>query len=59
MRQISADCIFPVTSTPVINGILRLTDDAEVIDILKPGDKVTLAIEGLGLQEQIVVIESI
>ena len=38
MRQISADCIFPVTSTPVINGILRLTDDAEVIDILKPGD---------------------
>ena len=26
---------------------------------LKPGDKVTLAIEGLGLQEQIVVIESI
>ena len=39
MRQISADCIFPVTSTPVNNGILRLTDDAEVIDILKPGDK--------------------
>ena len=39
MRQISADCIFPVTSTPIINGILRLTDDAEVIDILKPGDK--------------------
>ena len=39
MRQISADCIFPVTSTPVVNGILRLTDDAEVIDILKPGDE--------------------
>ena len=39
MRQISADCIFPVTSAPVVNGILRLTDDAEVIDILKPGDE--------------------
>lgn len=39
MRQISADCIFPVTSAPVINGILRLTDDAKVIDILKPGDE--------------------
>lgn len=39
MRQISADCIFPVTSAPVLNGILRLTDDAEVIDILKPGDE--------------------
>lgn len=39
MRQIFADCIFPVTSEPVLNGILRLTDDAEVIDILKPGDE--------------------
>ena len=39
MRQIFADCIFPVTSAPVFNGILRLTDDAEVIDILKPGDE--------------------
>jgi cytosine/adenosine deaminase-related metal-dependent hydrolase len=38
MRQIFADCIFPVSSPPVVNGILRLTDDAEVIDILKPGD---------------------
>ena len=39
MRQISDDCIFPVTSAPIVNGILRLTDDAEVIDILKPGDE--------------------
>jgi cytosine/adenosine deaminase-related metal-dependent hydrolase len=38
MRQIFADCIFPVSSPPVVNGILRLTDDAEVIDILKPED---------------------
>lgn len=39
MRQISADCIFPVSSPPVVNGILRLSDDAEVIDILKPSDE--------------------
>ena len=38
MRQIFADCIFPVTSAPVANGILRLTDNAEVIDILNPDD---------------------
>lgn len=38
MRQIFADCIFPVSSPPVVNGILRLTDDAKVIDILKPSD---------------------
>jgi cytosine/adenosine deaminase-related metal-dependent hydrolase len=38
MRQIFADCIFPISSSPVVNGILRLTDDSEVIDILKPCD---------------------
>jgi len=38
MIKISADYIFPITSTPIKNGILILETDGKIIDVLKPSE---------------------
>lgn len=39
MRKIKADCLFPVSSAPIQEGMLLLSDDGEVVDVVGPGEE--------------------
>lgn len=42
MRFISADCVFPVSSPPVKDGIVVTDDDGKIIEVLQPGSAADL-----------------
>ncbi len=37
MRRILADCIFPISSEPIKNGILLIDDEGTILGLLSPG----------------------
>lgn len=38
MRFLSADRIFPISETPINNGVLAINDDGSIADVLHPND---------------------
>jgi cytosine/adenosine deaminase-related metal-dependent hydrolase len=37
MRRLAANYIFPVSSAPIRNGILEISDEGEVLNVIDPG----------------------
>src|SRR6056297_2047496 len=39
MRRLAANYVFPISSPPIKNGIVEVTDDGQIIKIIDPGAK--------------------
>lgn len=54
-RYLSANCIYPVTSEPIANGVLVVSETGEISAILKPEEAIQQKIEGIEQFEGVLV----
>ncbi|MGV3545835.1 MAG: amidohydrolase family protein [Pedobacter sp.] len=54
-RYLSANWIYPVTSEPIANGVIEVTEEGEIIAVLTPEEAIEKKIEGIEQFEGVLV----
>ena len=54
-RYLSANWIYPVTSEPIANGVIEVTEEGEIIAVLTPEETIEKKIEGIEQFEGVLV----